>query len=753
MKARLFFSSRSVRNYSCQAFPSLLTRRSVKVLTWTKVDRVYPLAVRLGSTARLWLGYVAVVAFSWPVLLGVFLPDAGSSVTWIALYALAWLGVFSVRLVQRFEEENLQRKQKLWITGRQKQRALYIPGSDLELGLMLLLAVHAVVQSSGGLGGAVHPLVYVLLAFVTAFSEKRVGITLVIAALCLESILYFLTEEHAKLRPFLLYAGFLSFFGVTNWLFIRVEISRVRERSKQELNAAKVKDLQDARLFRLVTAAPSSTEKRDEERLFRSSVEEVHQAMFHLLSLLRQTLSLHTCVFLMRDDAGKHLQIVELATDSDEIVQGKLSLGEGAIGAVLDRNEVINLSNLKAGYRGLCYYQRPVPVKAFLGVPVIERGHIQGVLCADRVLDQPFTKAEEQILQDATRQILRTLENERVFVQLEQSKYEQTILHHASQALGAALSESDVLDAAVHAASEIALHDFCAVTIYERAKRRHLIQRAIGKGAEGLAGTTFVDNTSLTAMVVKNRHYLPYQGEYDEKQHVVFTKRLKLTGMRSMLVLPLTVRDRTIGTLTLGASRRGAFPDHVRETLQVLANQLAVSLSNAQSVKRLEDLATTDGLTGCLNKRAFLQEMEQRFRSAERFKRKLSLVITDLDHFKSINDTYGHATGDKVIKGLGEILKRIKRETDIVGRFGGEEFCLLCEETDTAGALLLAERMREEIEAAKFGTEAGSLTVTCSVGVATYPRDAVDVEGLFESADRALYAAKHAGRNRVCAAA
>jgi diguanylate cyclase (GGDEF)-like protein len=161
-------------------------------------------------------------------------------------------------------------------------------------------------------------------------------------------------------------------------------------------------------------------------------------------------------------------------------------------------------------------------------------------------------------------------------------------------------------------------------------------------------------------------------------------------------------------------------------------------------------MATTDGLTGCLNKRAFLEELEAKMRSAERFKRRLSLLVTDIDHFKAINDTYGHATGDVVIKGLAEILMRVKRETDRVARFGGEEFCVLCEETDTEGAVQLAERVREELSKTTFQSELGKVKVTCSVGVATYPRDARTGAELFEIADKALYAAKRGGRNRVC---
>jgi diguanylate cyclase (GGDEF)-like protein len=250
-------------------------------------------------------------------------------------------------------------------------------------------------------------------------------------------------------------------------------------------------------------------------------------------------------------------------------------------------------------------------------------------------------------------------------------------------------------------------------------------------------------------MVVKNRHYLPYRGDFDPRQQTVFTRRANLRGMGSLLILPLIVGEEATGTLVLASRKREAFGTSARETLTVLANQIAVSLANSAAVRRLEELATTDALTGCLNKRVFLEELEKKRRSAQRFGRKVSLLMTDIDHFKSVNDTYGHATGDVVLKRLGEILRELKRDTDTVSRFGGEEFCVLCEETDTRGAVQLGNRIREALEAEVFHTELGKLTVTLSVGVATYPQDADDSGGLFEASDKALYAAKHGGRNQV----
>jgi diguanylate cyclase (GGDEF)-like protein len=584
---------------------------------------------------------------------------------------------------------------------------------------------------------------------VAAFARRPLGVWLVVVAIAFEAILFHLTERRGDDAVLALHAGFIFGFGLLHLLFTRAEIARVREHSKRELDAERAKAKDESRLLRLV--APAEGGASQEDRLVESSLEEVHHSVYHVLHLLQRSLEAHTSVLLMLDDASSRLRIVELVTESEDVAEGPFAIGEGAVGAVVRRDETMMLENLRPGYKGLCYYRAPAIVRAFLGVPVTEKGHLRGVLCVDRRDDRPFSPRDEDLVREAGRQVLRALENERVFLQLERSKREQTILYRASQALGAALDEEAVLDAGLHAASEIAPYDFAAVTLYDPESREHRVRRAVGTQSDEIAGLRFRDNTSLTAMVVKNRHYLPYRGELDPRQ-VVYTKRATLRGMRSLLVLPLIVREDAIGTLAIAARTAEAFGDGIRRTLQVLANQLAVSLANAAAVKRLEAMATTDGLTGCLNKRAFLDELEKKLRAAERFGRPLALIVTDIDHFKSVNDTYGHATGDVVIKELGNVLRRVKRDTDIVARFGGEEFCVLCEETETEGAVMLAERTRDELKQTTFNTELGKLQVTVSLGVATFPRDAKTAGDLFEAADRALYAAKHGGRNQVCIA-
>jgi two-component system cell cycle response regulator len=166
--------------------------------------------------------------------------------------------------------------------------------------------------------------------------------------------------------------------------------------------------------------------------------------------------------------------------------------------------------------------------------------------------------------------------------------------------------------------------------------------------------------------------------------------------------------------------------------------------------ERLEFLAATDALTGCLNRRALLESLEREVERARRYNLVLTLLMVDLDHFKRINDTLGHVAGDVVLRQLGELLRREVRSVDTVARYGGEEFMILLPETAVHGAMMFADRMRQRIAAYAFGDETQPVKITVSVGVACYPDRAVDSpESFIALADAALYRAKADGRNVV----
>jgi diguanylate cyclase (GGDEF)-like protein len=208
-----------------------------------------------------------------------------------------------------------------------------------------------------------------------------------------------------------------------------------------------------------------------------------------------------------------------------------------------------------------------------------------------------------------------------------------------------------------------------------------------------------------------------------------------------------------LGTLVLGSRRADAFtPDVVRQ-LEVLALQAAEAIQRARLFDATERMATTDGLTGLLNHRTFQGRLDEHLQAAQRYGRKLSLIICDIDHFKSVNDTYGHPVGDQVLRGVAGVLAREARTTDLVARYGGEEFAVVMPETDAAGGLVIAERIRERIAQQVTATSQGPLKVTMSLGVATSPEDGQKKAELIERADACLYFAKRHGRNQCVAAA
>jgi two-component system, cell cycle response regulator len=623
---------------------------------------------------------------------------------------------------------------------------------DLEVCVLLVVGVVAVLlRLDGNLVGPLSPALYVVVALVAAFARPFAGVIAVVWLLGLEAAVRLGAAGEANVASFGLHAAFVAALAALNLVLLRAEVARVRATARVRIEAQLVRLKEDARSYRLLGAG-GRTDEGGGDRLARASVEEIHQSVHYALELLRRSLDLHTAVLLWLNDAGTHLRISELSTASDAVSDAPFAAGDGVLGAVLSQRATVTLHGLGPSFK-VPYYLSGCPVRVLTAIPVLEADALRGILVMDRVEDAPFSPHEEEVGAQAARFCQRAIQNERVFVQLERAKVEQGKLYRAAQALGAAHTEADVVAAGVAAAREIASFDAAAVTVFDEETRSHEVVAAQGDSdtVTKLVGIRFGSNTGLASMVVQNRYPLPYRGEHEGPQKVVLSKRVSWPAHPSLLVLPLIIHDRALGTLILSAKRRHAFGDAVRPTLEVLASHLAVSLSNARMVQKLETMATTDGLTALLNRRAMLESGVQKIAAAARFNRRLSLLVVDIDHFKRVNDTYGHDTGDIVIRGLADILKRQKRTTDVVARFGGEEFVLLCEQTDEKGAMLLGERIRDDLAKTAFRTSHGSISVTCSLGMATFPEAGQDWDSLFRAADEALYVSKRSGRNRCTA--
>ena len=228
-----------------------------------------------------------------------------------------------------------------------------------------------------------------------------------------------------------------------------------------------------------------------------------------------------------------------------------------------------------------------------------------------------------------------------------------------------------------------------------------------------------------------------------------------LTG--SAIAWPLVSRDRRLGAL-LGVDPRPSnqiprFAPAVARGLQLLLEPAAFALDSALMLRRAEALSVTDDLTQLYNSRFLDQALRRETKRASRSGRCLSLLFIDLDGFKSVNDSHGHLAGSRALVEAGGVIKGSARETDVVARFGGDEFSVVLPETDAVGALAVGERVRERLAAHQFLAADGlDVRLTASVGVATLPDAALTAEALLQAADAAMYRVKDRGKNGIEAA-
>ncbi len=217
---------------------------------------------------------------------------------------------------------------------------------------------------------------------------------------------------------------------------------------------------------------------------------------------------------------------------------------------------------------------------------------------------------------------------------------------------------------------------------------------------------------------------------------------------RAVVVLPICYQGASLGVLVVAANR-AYLPEQVRR-LRLFAKPLALALHNAMSFDHLERLAALDALTGCYNRRFGLERLREEYERAVRHETPLGVIIFDVDHFKSVNDTYGHLLGDRVLVRVARAARSVLRHGDVLVRYGGEEFLAVLPSANEADAAAVAERLRRAIEESPFMDEDHVIRITISAGVAAYPEAEVSSDrGLIECADLGVYTAKRAGRNRV----
>ncbi|MBV8658120.1 MAG: GGDEF domain-containing protein [Burkholderiales bacterium] len=388
-------------------------------------------------------------------------------------------------------------------------------------------------------------------------------------------------------------------------------------------------------------------------------------------------------------------------------------------------------------------------------------GHIANLMAITELIRQvEIRRRERDHLHD-----LAQLEARRAY-ELESSLSVLENLGQVGRQITSSLELGNVLNSLVEHLGSLMQVSFVGLSVLE-SNGKLLVRRGVEDGKPMPERRVSLDdpNSATARCARERREILDLVPAGQRSSHHVPGTRV----MQASWFGPLLVGDDLVGVLTIQSANENAYGEREQLILRTLSAYVAVAVANARAYTRLGEqharltlveaemrrLATTDALTNIPNRRQFLAALSLEVRRSRRTGRAVAVIMADIDHFKSVNDTHGHAAGDAVLTRVARILDTGKRALDTVGRLGGEEFAVLLPETDIRQAAEVADRLRGLIEAEQVMWESRRIPVTISFGCAVLDlsqeqlSEASQIETLLQGADRALYAAKNSGRNRT----
>ena len=407
-----------------------------------------------------------------------------------------------------------------------------------------------------------------------------------------------------------------------------------------------------------------------------------------------------------------------------------------------------------------------------LGLPLIANDHKLGAALISFSQTHRFTPNEIERGEQAAAQIALAIAKTRS-LEIEQQRTAQlahannfiTALSSVATRIGIAHDSAGVMETLGRELKSLDIN--CLVTLRESDATQFAIHYisiesnliAMMENLVGMAIHDFrftAENLSFYKQVVVNKEpvFATDIGEVAETMlqsfnHFIVRQILKLVLSDNLRAayLPLIVNDQVSGILFIWGEN---LQESDLPTTSIFASQVAITLENARLYAEVQQLAVTDVLLEIYNRRGLFTLGAREVERAQRAQRPLSALILDLDFFKKINDTYGHAVGDEVLREVAQRCRINIRGIDLIGRYGGEEFVVLLPETDLPAARIIAERLRTAVANTPIATQrSGSVTLTISLGVAALTASTPDLATLLHHADEALYVAKRRGRNRV----
>jgi diguanylate cyclase (GGDEF)-like protein len=506
------------------------------------------------------------------------------------------------------------------------------------------------------------------------------------------------------------------------------------------INARHYQEEQRARLaaetLRQATAAINSTL-------------ELNQVLDMILEQVRRMIDYDSASLMLLE--GRYFQVVAVREHpfSEEALKVRFSIEENSLAETLvNTKDWIIIPDAQSDHR-FEGYGRTGYVRGWLGLPLVSRGEVIGALTLDSRRADRYTPQDAVIAMTFADQAALAVQNARLFESERDNRTLAEALSEISLALSSSLKASATLEVLLEQVERVIPFDTAAVLLLEGNQVRMASQR----GFDRFGGAELIANFSLELEQAPNLQYMAYAlcshcvADVDNFPGWVRTESSKHS--KSWVGAPLVAREHLMGFLSLDKTEPGYYTKEHAKRLEVLARHAALALLNALNYGEVEQASITDYLTGAYNHRYFQQQLRVEWERASRTSHPLSLLIVDIDHFKNVNDAYGHLTGDQVLRVITTRMKGELRGSDQLARYGGEEFAVILPNTSTPGAENVGERLRRSISAFPIWVESLSIEITVSVGVATYPDQANTPQDLISRADQAMYQAKAHGRNCI----
>jgi len=391
-------------------------------------------------------------------------------------------------------------------------------------------------------------------------------------------------------------------------------------------------------------------------------------------------------------------------------------------------------------------------IRSYIGSPIVINGKVIGFINVDSSIPNLYTQEHAERLKVFADEAAIAIQNARYVNELKQSNQDLTILYEVGRSMTEGLNTQEIIDGLIKQLDffpEIDIFNIALIDM-DNEKLNLNIYQPVNNITSIFEIPLNLDYGILRDVVEKKvTTYFPDYtfGKILPEIKDIFD--LTLEEYHSILGIPLFREKKVIGLISVISTKVDAFNKKQIQLLETIASQVSITLHNIYMYDRMKELAFIDELTGIYNRRFFYSATKKEIDSSIRYKKDLSIILIDIDHYKEVNDHFGHITGDKVLQRFTRVIQKELRSSDVFARYGGEEFLILLPETDGEAAVEVAERIRKSVEKLRVNFNEEEISVTISLGVTRLTGERNTLQELIAVVDQALYGAKQKGRNRV----